>query len=177
MRLIPIVIVLWSSQAFGLNWRTTTRADHKSLDVVVRRLENGSEEDIRASLEHLRPMLARHGGPLGWRGVSLGSDEEIDLVCAQHGYANTHKERGEIAKSLTISIFRWIRESIWAIMVGLGPTLTILVVLFLFYRYRGAVIRAFDADAEKLPKEQRAVFTHPLVQKEHAKLKKKAKSP
>jgi len=47
--------------------------------------------------------------------------------------------------------------------------------LYLLYRYRGRVIRAFDTAVEEaVPNKEarRMLFADPIIKKEHAKLKK-----
>lgn len=171
---LALVAMAWSCESPAMNWRSTTRSDHKSLDVVVRRLENNEAGDVEASLHHLRPMLKRHGGKIGWGKIQIGSEEELDLICAQNGNAETSVNRQEVGKDITIGLVRWLKNQVFAIIIGLGPGLTAVVVLAVLYRYRGRVIRAFDrAVEEAVPDKEvrRAKFADPLIQKEHAKLK------
>lgn len=169
-----LIFMVWSCESHALNWRSTTRSDHKSLDVVVRRLENNGKGDVAACLHHLRPMLTRHGGPIGWGSIQIGSDEELDLICAQHGNAQTSLNRQEVGRDISIGVVRWLKNQVFAIFLGLGPGLTAVVVLAVLYRYRGKVIRAFDrAVEEAVPDKEvrKAKFADPLIQKEHARLK------
>jgi|GEM_PF-4130210 len=173
--LTGVVLLCIARNTYGMNIRATTRADHKSLDLVVRRLENGAPEDIAASLQHLRPMLTRYGGPIGWGAIEVGSPEEADLICAHHGYANTSVNRDEVMRDVRIGIWRWLRNQLVAIALGMGPMLPVVVGLYLLYRYRGKVIKAFDSaveDAVPNKEARKMLFADPLIKKEHAKLKK-----
>lgn len=177
MRLSIMLAVIVPSTAYGLNIKPTTRADHKSLDVVVRRLEDIKDppQDVVACLQHLRPMLTRHGGPIGWGRVEIGSEDEIDLVCAQHGYARTSVERGDIAEDLAIGFFRWLRNAAWAIIVGLGPVTVVLIIVAYLYIQSRRTIHEYDRGIEQSPidkEERRRLFSHPLIQRAHAKIKK-----
>jgi hypothetical protein len=183
--LAALALVLLAWQACAMNWRLTTRADHKSLDVVMRRLDyaiaHSSDPTVTKELntirEHLLPVYTRHGGPISWwegSRIKLGSEAELNLVCTQHGYANTTTDRSERRKDIALGFFRWLKQSLSAIVLGMGPWVIAFVICVVVIRYRGKIIRAYDEDAEKIPGSQRkAAFTNPLVKKAHAKIKKK----
>lgn len=177
-----LVFLCW--QACAMNWRITTRADHDTLDVVMRRLdysiaraEGENKKNLIAIREHLTPVFTRHGGPVKWwegGKIKIGSEDELDLICTQHGYANTNTDRAERRKDIAIGFFRWIRNSIWAIIMGMGPWVIAVLAIVLILRNRNKVIDAMFTDAEKLDKGKRKeVFTSPVVKKHYEKKHKK----
>jgi len=176
--LLPLLLV--PSLAQGMNFKITTRTDHKSLDLVARRLADWNTKEAKACLLHIEPMLARHGGPIGWGAIEMGSDEEWDLICAQHGYANTQVIASERKQDIAVGFFRFLKNSIVAICTGLGPGITIAIVIFLVYRYRlldrtKALVAQSKVLDEVIPdKVVRAQkLSDPVIHKVHQDLKKK----
>jgi len=181
-----LVMLLVCSQTFAINWAAATRADHKSLDVVVQRLKHArsmtSDEAVQHELTameaHLQPMLTRHGGVPGWAQggrVVPGSDDELDLVCAQHGFARTSIERGQLRDDLAVSTMRWLRQSIVAIVIGMGPWLPIVALLYIAYRRtlnESAMMhkRVDELFPDRLERAQR--FSNPIIHRAHQRLKK-----
>jgi len=162
--------------AYAMNFKATTRADHQTLDVVVRRLSNVSPppDDVKASLRHLQPVLDRHGGPIGWGGIELGSEDELDLICAQHGYANTSESREDLREDIAIGFFRWIKNMACALVVAAGPWVVACVVVYVMYRRRTAEQLALHQRIEEsIPHDQRiAHFAgNPLIERAHKRLK------
>ena len=188
MRRITIValLVLACAQAFALNWRTTTRADHDSLDVVMRRLDYAIAQSNDATVsrelvairEHLLPVFDRHGGPVAWwegGRIKLGSDEELELICAQHGYAHTSTDRAERANDIVIGFFRWAWQSIWAIVLGMGPWFFLCVGLYVIYRRQTAEQIATHRVIDNVvpDKDKRGtLFGDDLINRAHQRIKK-----
>ena len=176
--LLPLVLL--PQMAYGMNFKITTRSDHKSLDIIARRLATWDAKEARACLLHVEPMLERHGGPIGWGAVEIGSEEEWELICAQHGYANTQVIADERKQDIKIGFFRFIRNSIVAVCTGLGPGVTIAIIVFVVYRYRlldrtKALVAQSKVLDEVIPdKTERArKLSDPVIHKVHQDLKKK----
>jgi hypothetical protein len=179
-------MLLVCSQTFAINWTAATRTDRKSLDVVLQRLEHAraltsdkaTQRELTAMEAHLQPMLTRHGGVPGWAQggrIVPGSDDELDLVCAQHGLAHTSIERGQLSKDLMVTTMRWLRQSIVAIAIGMGPWLPIVALLYIAYRRtlnESAIMhkRVDELFPDRLERAQR--FSNPIIHRAHQRLKK-----
>lgn len=189
--IITFALVVVSGPAFALNVRPTTRADHKSLDIVIRRLERAKGRadedvlrDIVAALYHLEPMRERRGGSIGWGAIEVGSEDEASLICTQHGYANTYVERGEVLKDIYDGAVNWLWNRILAFCLGCLPWIPMVAFLYL---NRAKIAKAFkDSEEEHVAlrkkieqefdkEERRRRFNDPVADRGHARLKAEGK--
>lgn len=182
--------------SYALNFRPTVRADHDSLDCVSRRLElalqalkdGEAKNDVKGALWHIVPMLTRHGGPIKWGQIELGSNEELSLICTQHGYARTQANLSDIANDIKETMWRWIKRKLWDILVASAWWLPL--VAFLYFNRRkvkGLFIAEKTARQERdeeqaalhkaieqiiADKEERKTkLSDPLIHRAHQRLK------
>jgi len=173
-----VAVSLLCSSVGAMNILPKTKDDHRSFDVVVRRVESGTPEDLIAVLRHMEPILDRYGGRIGWPRIALGSEDEFELVCRQLARSKAKEDGGDIASDLAVhfvwKIWYFIVKVFDTVIPGLGSALPIIVALYLWVRYKDKVLKAIYKDAEKLPVGQRKeVFTSPEVKKDYEKRIKK----
>jgi hypothetical protein len=188
--LLVVASVLVCGAAFGMNWRSDTRATHKSLDCIVRRLErvlptlpedSAEWRDVKASLNHLKPILERFGGAAGWAQIELGSEDELDLICAQYGFAEQAANRESIEEEIQEGVSRWLWGKIKGFLLSCIPWTPIALWLWFkrkkilaLFQARDAEVVAYDRAIEKAitdKAERRAKFTDPLVVSAHSRIK------
>jgi len=183
-----------SAPAAAMNWKATTRADHDSLDCVSRRLEiaagatsEGSQVHriIDGARNHVTPMLARHGGPVGWGSIELGSEDEAALICAQYGHANSQANAGDIVNEIKMGIWHWIKRRIWAFVMGCVPWIPLVAVL---WWKRKKILAVFQEREQELrttfrvieeaipdPKVRREKFSDPVIDRAYQREKPRLK--
>lgn len=163
-------------------WLAERRLTRHSLDILSRRVEavmedtgdKEIEESCRKCLYHLDALRGRFGKVGADDQIVLDSKDEQRVILQAMGLAGIREARAGFWREKWNAVRRWAWKKVTSFLWQSLPWGVIAVYLWFKLRRRSVEVVAYDRDVEKLPREERQeVFTHPLVQRAHARIKKR----